>query len=135
MPYINENIDWRQYGGVKGCSVSHIMVELLTFVYYNLDLRKRQGITHTAIDYSKAFNRQNHNNCLTIMHEMGVPGWLLNIILEFLKERSMILTFDGGESDPKKMPGGGPAGTMFRPIDVCCFDKQHSKSRKQNIMG
>jgi len=40
---------------------------------------------------------------------MGVPGWLLNIILGFLKERSMVLTFDGGESDP----GGGPAGTTL----------------------
>ena len=47
------------------------------------------------------------------MYEMGVPGWLLNIIMGFLKDRSMVLTFDGGESDPKMMPGGGPAGTTL----------------------
>ena len=107
MPYIEPKLDWGQYGGVGGCSVSHLMIELLTFVHYNLDIRKRQGITLTAIDYSKAFNRQNHNNFLTLLHKMNVPGWLLNILMGFLKNRTMIMTFNGGISDPKNMPGGG----------------------------
>ena len=30
-------------------------------------------------DFSKAFNRQNHNLLITILIDMGVPGWLLEI--------------------------------------------------------
>ena len=86
---IEPQIDWGQYGGMRGCSISHLMVELLTFVHFNVDIRSRQGITLTAIDYSKAFNCQNHKNFLTILHNMNVPGWLLNIILGFLSNRAM----------------------------------------------
>ena len=73
MPFIEPKIDWGQYGGIRGCSVSHLLVELLTFVHYNLDIRKRQGITLTALDYSKAFNRQNHNNFLVLLHKINIP--------------------------------------------------------------
>ena len=67
LVFIGPKLDWGQYGGVKGCSISHLMVELLTFIHYNLDLRKRHGVTLTTIDYSKAFNRQDHNNFLNIL--------------------------------------------------------------------
>ena len=113
MPYIEPNLDWGQYGGISGCSVTHLMIELLTFVHYNLDFRQRHGVTLTALDYSKAFNRQNHNNFLILLHKLKVPGWLLNIVMGFLKNRTMVLSFDGGISDPKNMPGGGPAGTTL----------------------
>ena len=48
---------------------------------------------------------------------MNVPGWLLNIILGFLRNRTMVLSFDGGVSDSKQMLGGGPAGTKVT-VDV-----------------
>ena len=113
MDIIGPLIDWGQYGGIKGCSITHLMVELLTFVHWNLDIRKRQGILLTAIDYSKAFNRQDHNTFVRILFKMGVPGWLLKIILGFLTDRRMVLSHNGGKSNLKEMPGGGPAGTTL----------------------
>ena len=102
-----------QYGAQKGCSTSHLIIELLTFIHYNLDIRKRQGITLTCVDYSKAFNRQDHNNFLILLHSMGVPGWLLKITAGFLDNRRMKMAHNGGTSDIMKMPGGGPAGTTL----------------------
>merc|ERR1712237_77015 len=91
----------------------HLIIELLTFIHYNLDLRKQHAITLTIVDYHKAFNRQDHNNLLVILHQMGVPGWLLRIIAGFLEDRTMTMAFRQGRSKSKPMPGGGPAGTTL----------------------
>ena len=104
MLFVEPQIDWGQYGGMPGCSIAHLMIELVTFVAYNLDSRKKQGVLLTAIDYSKAFNRQDHNNFITILFKMNVPGWLFNIIMGFLTKRKMVLTHNGGTSDLLDIP-------------------------------
>ena len=65
------------------------------------------------IDFQKAFNRINHNVIITILSDMGVPGWLLRIIIGFLRERELVLRYKGGSSSKKAMPGGGPQGTRL----------------------
>ena len=44
---------------------------------------------------------------------MGVPGWLLRIVVGFLKERELIVRFNGGHSGRKQLPAGGPQGTVL----------------------
>ena len=48
-----------------------------------------------------------------LLGDMGVLGWLLNIVVGFLKERELILTYRGAQSEKKEMPGGGPQGTVL----------------------
>ena len=60
------------------------------------------------VDFYKAFNKINHNTILNILSEMGVPGWLLNIVIGFLSDRELIVRYEGGSSSRKAMPGGGP---------------------------
>ena len=71
---VEPQIDLGQFGAKKWASVTHLMIELMTFIHYNLDLRKRHAVTLTMVDYAKAFNRQDHNLFLTILHSMNVPG-------------------------------------------------------------
>ena len=65
------------------------------------------------IDFSKAFNHINHNLIITILSEMGVPGWLLKIVMGFLTERELIVRYKGGCSSKKSLPGGSPQGTRL----------------------
>ena len=44
---------------------------------------------------------------------MGVPGWLLNIVMGFLIDRVMVVKYKGTTSDSKPLPGGGPQGTLL----------------------
>ena len=44
---------------------------------------------------------------------MGVPGWLLRIVIGFLKNRELIVRYKGGNSGKKAMPGGTPQGTIL----------------------
>ena len=89
--YIGDRIDWRQYGGQKGNSIAHYLIELINFILYNQDLKDNHAVLAVLIDFSKAFNRQDHNILITLLCDMGVPGWLLNIVASFLKDRELLL--------------------------------------------
>ena len=71
------------------------------------------AVMATFIDYKSAFNRVNHNIVITILSEMGTPGWLLRIIVGFLTERELIVRCNGLQSDRYDMPGSCPQGTLL----------------------
>ena len=65
------------------------------------------------VDFSKAFNRQNHNILVTKLSDMGVPAWLLKIVMSFLSDRIMVVRYNGATSSIQSLPGGGPQGTLL----------------------
>ena len=71
------------------------------------------AVLAVMIDYSKVFNRICHNTIITILSGMGVPGWLLRIVMGFLLERELVVRFQGAQSDKKRLPGGSPQGTRL----------------------
>ena len=49
---------------------------------------------------------------------MGVPGWLLRIVMGFLTERELIVRYKGRISGRKMLPGGGPQLLIYK-VWVC----------------
>ena len=76
-------------------------------------MEEKKAVLVTLIDFSKAFNRVNHNIVLKMLSEMGVPGWLLRIVASFLTKRKLIVRYKGMKSTTKAMPGGGPQGSTL----------------------
>ena len=113
LHFVGDQIDTNQYGGTKGKSINHYLIDLITFILYNQDLTETRAVIAAMIDFEKAFNRQNHNILITILSDMGVPGWLLKIVMGFLTERTLIVSYKGEKSTSKEMPGGGPQGTIL----------------------
>ena len=113
MSYICDKLDPMQFGGVKGNSISHYMIELINFILYNQDYNLPIAILACAVDFSKAFNRQNHYILIKKLSDMGVPGWLLNLVMGFLTDREMFVRYKGETSNCKPLPGGGPQGTLL----------------------
>ena len=113
LHFIGTKIDWGQFGGQHGMSVAHYLVELLTFIHFNQEFREQHAVLAAMVDFHKAFNNQNHGILLTILTDMGLPGWLLRVIKGFLTEREMNLSYKGERSDNKQMPGGGSQGTIL----------------------
>ena len=72
-----------------------------------------RAVVALMVDFKKAFNRFNHNKLVTLLSDMGVPGWLLGIVMGFLSERELILKYKGGQSGRKRLPGGSPQGTRL----------------------
>ena len=77
------------------------------------DLKEPRAVLAAMIDFEKAFNRQNHHKLLTKLSDMKTPGWLLNILKGFLENRTLTVKYKGEKSGQKRMPGGGPQGTIL----------------------
>ena len=109
--YTSDKIDLSQYGGRRGTSIN--LVDFISFILYNQDLKEPLAVLAAMVDFRKAFNRQNHQILITLLGDMGVPGWLLNIVVGFLQERELILSYLRAKSGSKQMPGGGGQGTVL----------------------
>ena len=80
------------------------------------DSNQPTAVVNLLADWSKAFNKCNHNIIMRILASLRVPMWLLRLILSYLENRKMILRFRGCTSDPEDMPGGMPQGTLLGVI-------------------
>ena len=113
LEFIGHKIDWHQYGGQKGNSVAHYLIDFINVVLYNQDLKNIHAVLAATVDFNKAFNCQSHNILISLLSELGVPGLLLRIVVGFLENRELEVTFKGAKSGRQKMPGGGPQGTIL----------------------
>ena len=113
LMFIGDKIDFRQYGGLKGNSISHYIIEFINFVLASQDSNDQTAVLACFIDFQKAFMRQNHNILIEKLSELGVPGWLLKIVISFLENRTMTVSYKGAKSLKKSLPGGGPQGTLL----------------------
>ena len=113
LDHIGHCIDWHQYGGQKGNGVAHYLIDFINFVQYNQDLKNIHAVLAVAIDFSKAFNRQNHSILVTLLSDLGTPGWLLRLVMGFLENRELVVSYKGETSERLNLPGGGPQGTIL----------------------
>ena len=49
MKYVEHQLDPDQFGGMKGNSISHYMIELTNFILYNQDLKDPQSIIDCSL--------------------------------------------------------------------------------------
>ena len=92
LVYIEDKLDQDQFGGQKGHSISHYLIEITHFIQNNQDLSKPLSTLFAGIDISKGFNKVCYNKLRTILgDEINVPGWLLRIVASYLSGRSLAL--------------------------------------------
>ena len=111
QPYLDQN----QYG-MKGQSITHYLINFLSFIYASLDSTKPVAVAAAFIDMSKAFNRVDHCILIEDLHAMHCPSWLLKIMISFLSNRVLIVEYNGSLSSSKKLQGGSPAGSLLGQI-------------------
>ena len=115
LPIIQPFLDPGQCG-LKGLSITHYLIKLLHFTHSILDKKQPHAVLAACIDLSKAFNRVDHALLIQDLFDMHTPAWLLNIIISYLSNRTMVLTYNGETSSPKELPGGGPQGAFLGGI-------------------
>ena len=94
--------------GLKGFSISHYLIRLLHFVHSTLDTRNPQAVIAACIDLGKAFNRVDHQMVIQDLYDMKTPSWLLSILISYLSNRSMVMSYEGAQSSQKLLPAGTP---------------------------
>ena len=112
LDIFGHKMDFRQYGGTKGNSICHYLIEFINFILHQQEIEST-AVLASLVDFSKAFNRQDHAILITKLCDLGTPGWLLKIIISFLKDRSMKVKYKGKYSNIFSLPGGGPQGSLL----------------------
>ena len=80
MKYINQKLDPDQLGGMKGRSISHYLIEMTNFIFYNQDLKDPQA--------TQGFTRVQHSIFIEIMaNDYKILGWLFRILIGYLSEQ------------------------------------------------
>ena len=102
LHYVEDKLDPDQFGGRKGHSVAHYLIEVQNAILYNQDLDKPFATLLTAIDISKGFNLLEHNELITRISDMGCPGWLIKILISYFSGRSLQIRWQSKTS--RKMP-------------------------------
>ena len=115
LPIIQPYLDPGQCG-LKGMSIMHYLIKLLHFTHSTLDLKQPYAVLAACIDLSKAFNRVSHDLLIQDLFDMHTPAWLINILISYLSNRTMVMTFKGKKSSIKNLPGGGPQGAFLGGI-------------------
>ena len=73
----------------------------------------RAGSLITSIDYAKAFNRLNFQECLKAFARKGASSEIIRLIATFLTNRTMAVRVDQQWSDPLPVFGGVPQGSIL----------------------
>ena len=101
-----------QFGGVKGCGVSHLLISLWQNILYNLE-DCRAATLITSIDYAKAFNRLSFQECLAAFARKGASSDLIMILASFLTNRTMSVRVGSSWSVGRPVHGGVPQGSIL----------------------
>ena len=126
MPIVEPYLDPCQYG-LKGASINHYMLRLLKFIHEYLDLKNPHAVVIALVDLSKAFNRVSHQMVIEDLFDMHVPPWLLLILISYLTQRTMVLSYNGATSSPRDLPGSSPQGALL------AFRKDRQIGRSSDI--
>ena len=101
-----------QFGGMKGCSAAHLLVSVWQNILGDLE-DCRASTLLTAIDYAKAFNRMQYQECLKSMARHGASSELIWVVAAFLTDRRMSVQVGLSWSDPRPVNGAVPQGSIL----------------------
>ena len=86
-----------------------------------LDDHKCNLVDGIFLDFSSAFDKVDHNLLLTKLHSLGIRGFLLQWIQDFLSQRKQRVVFKGAVSDWCSVTSGVPQGSVLGPIFFVLF--------------
>ena len=114
LNFIKEEISLKsnQYGGVKGCSTTHMITEIMQEICTNAE-DYRSATVLTAIDYAKAFNRVSFQHCLEAFRRKGSSTPIIRLLASFLTNRTMTVRVGEEWSEPLPVQGGCPQGSVL----------------------
>ena len=115
-----------QYGGLKSCSVNHLLIDLFDKVLGGLDEGNHAIVL--GIDFEKAFNRLDHGQCLEQLRALGASETSVSLIRSFLSGRVMRTRIGTTLSDPKPLKGGSPQGSILGCLLYCLATQQLNTS-------
>ena len=105
-------LNTNQYGGIVGSGSNHLLINMWDRILEGLS-EGRTAVLLVAVDFSKAFNRMNHDECLRALAEKGASTESIKMVAAFLGKRSMRMRVGSAFSSERQVTGGTPQGTKM----------------------
>ena len=114
--------DPNQYGGISNCSVDHLLVDLFDRILEPLE--DGGAAVVLGVDFKKAFNRLDHLECVEQLKKLGARTATIELIRSFLSSRTMMVKIGDYLSEPRKLCGGSPQGSILGCLLYCLTTQQ-----------
>ena len=107
-----------QYGGLKGCGTDNFLMEMWNNIHETVE-EPGSAISLMSIDFSKAFNRLDHQACLEKLVKKNASNQTVAFVAAFLNERQMCVRSKNYTSKKRLVKGGSPQGTKLGNLLFC----------------
>ena len=107
--------DLSQYGNEKQLSIQHYLIKMLHKILTVVDTNSQHeayAVILSMIDWSQAFDRQDHSLGIKSFITNGVRDSLIPILINYFQKRQMKVKWNGKFSSTQKMNGGGAQGGL-----------------------
>ena len=113
IPYVHSN----QYGFRCKQSASLQLLAYLDGIYRGLEVSEN-SVCSLYLDFSKAFDKINHQLLLQKLEALGVTGKLLGLLKSYLIDRQHYVTIGSSSSSTRWISIGVPQGSIHGPFFV-----------------
>ena len=112
--HVSQMLSLHQHGFIKGRSTVTNLVTMTQFLCESLDDQRQVDVVYT--DFSKAFDKIDHNLLLQKLETFGMSDSLILLLRSYLENRYLFVKMNGFESKLFKQETGVPQGSVLGPL-------------------
>ena len=110
---IIDRLDVNQYGGLRGLSTTHALVDMVHTWLLAAEERKASHVV--LLDYRKAFDHVDHTVLVNKCKTYDLPNFIIRWLCAFLSDRSQRVRLGQELSDWVMLKGSVPQGRGWGP--------------------
>lgn len=114
FPAVKDQIVSQQHGFFKGRSTVTNLLEVSQYIAESIDESSQVDVIY--LDFSKAFDRLDHNILIHKLHACGFSDSLVRLFGSYLSNRFQYVSLYGCTSDKYSVTSGVPQGSILGPL-------------------
>lgn len=113
-PHIKNIISPQQHGFMKGRSTTTNLICATQYISESIDMQVQTDVIY--FDFTKAFDRLDHNILIKKLSNMGVSQNLTHFLKSYLSDRKQYVAYNGFRSTDYVSCSGVPQGSVLGPL-------------------